>query len=633
MKTEVARYHVLLEAIEKERAAEEAYYRSLTLQKKRQDRVESGLTWYPVQINRRHYTVGELVEIEVERTKHQGSSHKLRSGAGCDLFVNAEESSRFKGVISYVRRDRMGIIFSSNVFDKDQIPDHGDMGVELVYDERPYRVMRSAIEEVMSSKDLSILALRSGIAMQGPLQDTHRNASEPYSISPDVNASQKLAIEQALEAGLLSIIHGPPGTGKTTTVCALVQALTQHERQVLVCAPSNNAVDLLAARLHDLGLKVLRVGNVSRISDETAHLSIDQQAANHSDWQHIKKVRIEAEEARRMAGSYKRKFGRNEARNRSAMYKESRELRRWATDLEQRLIADIIDQAQVIATTLVGASHKQLDGLRVETVVIDEASQATEPECWNAILRAQRVVLAGDHHQLPPTVKSKEAQDLGLDQTLLDRLASSVRYTHRLGVQYRMNDQLLAFPNKQFYDAKLLSHESNRNAYIDDDKPAVVWIDTCGCGFDEQTSSEHKSKWNEGEFFVIREHLLAYRSYYADLSIGLVSPYSEQVRYMRRSVEEDEGLRGLDLKVDTIDAFQGQERDLIILSLVRSNDRQEIGFLADTRRLNVAITRARLRLVLVGDTVTVGLHPAYEALVTHVENHGQYQSAWEYMSS
>lgn len=626
------RYHQLLDAIEHERAAEEAYYRSLTLQKKLQDRVSSGLTWYPVQINKRHYTVGELVEIEVERTKHTGQSHKLRAGAGCDLFVNGEETVRFKGVISYVRRDRMGIIFSSQVFDKDQIPDHRHMGVELVYDERPYKVMRTAIEEVMSSKDQAIAALRDGIATPTTLDQVHRNADQPYSISPSVNPSQRQAITQALQAGSISIIHGPPGTGKTTTVCALVQALTQHERQVLVCAPSNNAVDLLAAQLHNLGLRVLRVGNVSRISDETAHLSIDQQASDHKDWQHIKKIRIEAQEARRMAGTYKRKFGKQEAHNRSAMYKEARELRKWAKDLEQRLITDIVDNAQVIATTLVGASHQQLEGLRVETVVIDEASQATEPECWNAMLKAHRVILAGDHHQLPPTVKSKDAQALGLDHTLLDLLADKVRYTHRLGVQYRMNDALLAFPNKAFYGGKLLSHEGNRNQQIDDGQPSVIWIDTCGCGFEEQTSPEHKSRWNEGEFFVIREHLLANMDTYRPLSIGLVSPYSQQVRYMRRVVEEEESLRGLDLKIDTIDAFQGQERDLIILSLVRSNDTQTMGFLADVRRLNVAITRSRYRLVIVGDSATVGVHPTYGHFVDHIEQHGLYQSAWEYMS-
>lgn len=333
-----------------------------------------------------------------------------------------------------------------------------------------------------------------------------------------------------------------------------------------------------------------------------------------------------------MAGTYKRKFGKQEAHNRSAMYKEARELRKWAKDLEQRLITDIVDNAQVIATTLVGASHQQLEGLRVETVVIDEASQATEPECWNAMLKAHRVILAGDHHQLPPTVKSKDAQALGLDHTLLDLLADKVRYTHRLGVQYRMNDALLAFPNKAFYGGKLLSHEGNRNQQLDDGQSSVIWIDTCGCGFEEQTSLEHKSRWNEGEFFVIREHLLANMDTYRPLSIGLVSPYSQQVRYMRRVVEEEESLRGLDLKIDTIDAFQGQERDLIILSLVRSNDTQTMGFLADVRRLNVAITRSRYRLVIVGDSATVGVHPTYGHFVDHIEQHGLYQSAWEYMS-
>lgn len=626
------RYQDLLSAIEAERSAEEAYYRSLTIKKKIKDRVESGITWYPVQINKKHYTVGELVEIEVERVKGAGLPHKIRTGAGCDLFVNDEGSTRFKGVVSYMKRDKMGIIFSASVFDKEQIPDQGNIGVELVYDERPYQVMRSTMQAVIASQDLSIVALRDGLTAPLTLQEAHLSAARRYSLPDYINPSQQQAVRQAIAARHVAVIHGPPGTGKTTTVCALVQTLLQHERQILVCAPSNNAVDLLAKKMDAVGLRVLRIGNVSRIGDSIAHLSLDEQASNHKEWSHIKKIKIEAEEARRQAGSFKRKYGKAEARNRHEMYQEARDLRKWAREMESRLTAQIIDDAQVIATTLIGVSHRLLDGVGVETVIIDEASQAMEPECWTAILKAKRVVLVGDHYQLPPTVKSNEAHGMGLSTTMLDLLADKIKYTHRLGVQYRMNDSILHFPNKQFYASKLLSHESNRRAVIQGDDQPLLWIDTSGCSFDEKQHPENNSRWNEGEYFIMREHILKHIDMYQGASIGVIAPYAQQVRYIRLEMDQDPQLQALDIEVNSIDGFQGQEKDIIYLSLVRSNDSGQIGFLSDARRLNVALTRARKKLVIVADTGTVCTDPTYDSLVDHIMAKATYQSAWEYMS-
>lgn len=626
------RYYNLLDGIEAERAQEEAYYRSMTQTKKISDRVESGIVWYPIEIQKKHYTVGELVEIEVERTKHSKQAHKFKSGMGCELFIQSSKDERFKGVVSYIRRNKMGIIFNGSVFDKSSIPDMGNMGIELVYDERPYKVMREAIETVIKSNEPHITTLRDGIG-NNSLDNEHYNAGFNYSIPPEINASQKTAIEQCLRASNVAIIHGPPGTGKTTTICALARTLIQKERKILICAPSNSAVDLLARKLDEAGLNVLRLGNVSRIGDSIAHLSIEEKASNHKDWSHIKKVKIEAEEARRQAGSYKRRFGAQQARDRKEMYKESRELRKWARDLEDRLTQQILEDSQIIATTLVGVSNKMLSDLSVETVIIDEASQSMEPETWNAILKARRVILAGDHLQLPPTVKSKLAEEKGLSTTLLDLLANSIRYTHRLGVQYRMNDTILGFPNKAFYNGKLISHESNRNRTIENDQAPLTWIDTSGCGFDEEQNPENKSKWNKGEFFILQEHLMANKNIITpDLSIGIISPYSQQVRYIRSQIEEEEAFRNLDVEVNSIDGFQGQEKDIIYLSLVRSNDMGQIGFLSDQRRLNVAITRAKKKLIIIGDIATVSSDSTFLNLIEYIENQGHYQSAWEYMS-
>lgn len=627
------RYHQILKAIEAERAHDEAYYRSLTQSKTIKERVEAGIAWYPVQINKKHYTVGDLVEIEVERVHPSKAGHKFKAGMGCSLFKHDEEEDlHFSGVVSYVRRGRMGILFSGSVFDKDQIPENGKIGIELIYDERPYQIMKAAINQALTTSSARHAHIRDGIAMQDSFADC-RPLPSPLSLPRSLNASQVQAIHTVMSAEHIGIIHGPPGTGKTTTLCAMIEALTQTEKRILVCAPSNNAVDLLAHKLHSAGIRVLRIGNVSRIGDHIAHLSIDEQMSQHKEWSHIKKVRIEAEQARRQAGTFKRKFGREEAKNRGLMYKEARQLRRWARDLEDRLAQEILDQSQVIATTLIGASSSMIEGLHFDTVVIDEASQAREPECWNALLKAERMILAGDHLQLSPTVKSDQAQKLGLGTTLLDLLVPHARHVALLEEQYRMNDSILHFPNVKWYDGKLRSNSSIAQRKLDDDQAALVWIDTSGCGYDEQWHSENNSRWNEGEFFILREHLLRYQTAYtAPLSIGIISPYAQQVRYIKEQLEVEADLHAMDIEVNSIDGFQGQEKDIILLSLVRSNENGEIGFLADQRRLNVALTRARQKVVLIGDIATLCTNSTFNNLIEHIEQHGVYQSAWEYMA-
>jgi len=335
-------------------------------------------------------------------------------------------------------------------------------------------------------------------------------------------------------------------------------------------------------------------------------------------WGHVKQIRIEAEAARKMASTRKRKFGTNERRNRTEMYKESRELKKWAKDMQNRLLESIVSENQVIATTLIGCSHKYIDGIVFDTVIIDEASQCMEPECWNAILKAKRVFFAGDHHQLPATVKSKEAIKMGLSETLLDRMTVAIKHHYLLTEQYRMNDSILSFSNAQFYDNQLKSNSANKNH-------------TLGCGYEESLDQKSRSLYNEGEFFIIREHILLHKDKYTGIRIGIISPYAEQVRYIRSKIEDDEVLRALDIEINSIDGFQGQEKDLIIISLTRSNDAGIIGFLSDYRRLNVAMTRAKKKLVIIGDGATLSGNELYLNLIDHVEKEGVLQSAWEYM--
>jgi len=449
--------------------------------------------------------------------------------------------------------------------------------------------------------------------------------------STKLNSSQNTAVNEILKTERLAIIHGPPGTGKTTTIVELVRALLKTEKRVLVCAPSNNAVDLLASRLDKAAVKVLRIGNITRIDDNIGHLTLEEQSRNHPDWSHIKKVKIEAEEAKRIAGTYKRKFGHDQRSNRSMMYQEAKELRKWARDLEDRLVDNIVKDAQVVAGTLVGVQNRNLSDLQFETVIIDEASQALEPECWSAILKANRVILVGDHMQLSPTVKSRKAMELGLHKTLLHRMADVVKHSYLLDVQYRMNEKILSFSNEKFYNGNLLSDEKVKRWCLPSDNEPLVIVDTSGCGFDEDFNYKSRSLSNEGEYFILREFLMAHMEKIIGASIGIISPYAEQVRLIRTQIADDEDLKKLNIQVDTIDGFQGQEKELICISLVRSNTNNEIGFLKDERRLNVAMTRAMKKLVIIGDFSTLSTNELFADLIKHVEVEGVYKSGWEYM--
>ena len=629
MTKETDRYLRLIDAVEAERKEEEQYFKSIQSKKSIKEKIEAGIMWHPVIIVKKYFTIGELVEIIIERKKEHQGPHRFKSGVGCQLSFKADKEITIPAVVSFIKRNRMGIICNGGIHELSDIPDHARASIEVIYDERPYRIMKQTLSAVINSQEEHIIELREGIRVKGKFEYFQSDQSQQYFIESSLNESQIVALKGSVQSKRLSIIHGPPGTGKTTTLVALVRQLLTTEKKILVCAPSNNAVDLLARQLDQSGVNTLRIGNVTRVGDSIAHLTLAQKAADHIDWKHIKKVKIEANEARKHASSFRRKFGAKERANRNAMYKESRDLMKWARDLEDRLISNIINGSEAICSTLIGVSHRVISAVSFDTVIIDEASQALEPECWNAILKAKRVILAGDYLQLPPTIKSKEAKKLGLEETLLDRMTSVIDSSYLLNTQYRMNDKILSFSNSQFYDSQLESAEGIGNHHIDDHP--LVLIDTSGTGFEEKTNPDSKSRYNEGEHFIIREWFIKHKDILTDCSIGIISPYAEQVRYLRSKKEEEDAFRDLDIEVNTIDGFQGQEKDVIIISLVRSNDTGEIGFLKDERRLNVAMTRARKKLIIIGDLSTLSGSELFENLAAHVEAHGQYQSAWEYM--
>lgn len=633
MNENLNRYYTLLLAIDAERKHDEQFFKALSESKTVQQKANAGFLWYPVNIVKKSYTIGEYLEVEVQRTKNTDTSHRFSEGMAASFFNVQNDKIELKVVVSAVRGDRMRLLLHTDQSEKMDFFDKGISGVEVIYDDKPYKVMEKAVRSVIESKRDYHRVLRDGFAQRRLEQyPISTDIDDQVMTRNDINQSQKEAILSCIKAPNLGIIHGPPGTGKTTTLIALTETLLKSEKRILVCASSNNAVDLLAEKLSQRGISVLRVGNITRIHDDLMHLTIEEKVRSHQDWNHIKKVKIQAHETDKKASQYKRSFGPEERDERKELRKEARELRKWAIELEDRLISDIVHSSQVIATTLVGVSNRILEDMHFKTVIIDEASQALEPECWNAILKAERVILAGDHKQLPPTVKSTNAVKLGLETTILDLMTDHISFSALLREQYRMNHKILGFSNEKYYDNQLVSHADVATRTLRNDHLPLVFIDTAGCGFVEVFNNEHRSYANHGEYFMIREHLLAGMEKYLGVSIGIISPYADQVRYIRSQISEDHDLKALDIEVNSIDGFQGQEKELIYITLVRCNDNGEIGFLKDERRLNVALTRAQKKVVIVGDSATLGQNPLYLSLLQHVEKEGHYDSAWNYMS-
>jgi ATP-dependent RNA/DNA helicase IGHMBP2 len=627
----------LQELLKKEKQADLDYFKTVIQNKPLAQRCAEGFSWYPLSIKASGFMYGERAFVTVEHSGNPDDPHQFRSGNIVNLFTKQTEvyKPEMSGTIHFISKNTMRIILNSK-----DLPDWlsgGSIGVDLLFDDRTYIEMERALEKVINAKGDRLAELRDiflGIKPQYNRQQ--EGADNALWNIEKLNASQNKAVQQIAQTPDIAVIHGPPGTGKTTTIVAAVKKLTQTENTVLVAAPSNTAADLLTERLAKENLLVVRIGNISRVDESIIRHTLENQLSTHHEAKNIKKIKIKAAELRRQARAYKRRFDFDAKSKREQLKQEAREMSAWANELEQRLIDQIMDSAHVIICTLVGASHSVLDGRKFRTVVIDEAAQALEPATWIPILKASRVILAGDPFQLPPTVKSVEAQREGLSVTLIEKAIQRVSNVNLLNVQYRMNQAIMQFSNKWFYDGQLSAHPSvvARELPNFQDEKAVVFIDTAGCGFDEKQHTENLSRYNPEEFYILREHLYQFLDLfpYEKPSIGIISPYREQVVTMENHIEEDPLLKDLDITVSTIDGFQGQERDVIYISLVRSNTKNEIGFLSDYRRMNVAMTRARMKLIVVGDSGTIGDNKFYKAFLDYADAEGTYSSAWAFMN-
>lgn len=596
-----------------------------------EERIKKGYSWFPVIVSRSGYALGERAFVTIETSKLD-NPHQFRAGKTVNFFTRQADAYQPEkaGVIQYVEKGKMKIIL--NAKDLPEWIGMGQLGVDLLFDERTYIEMEKALEKVKKAKNDRLADLRD--VLLGTQQARFHEGDSQQNL-PELNDSQNAAVRQAINALDVSVIHGPPGTGKTTTLVAAIQLIAREEQTVLVTAPSNTAVDLLTERLADAGLNVVRIGNISRVDESIINHTLDARLSQHPESKNIKKVKIQAAKARRQAQRYRRKFGRDQYLERKQLQQEAKELAAWANQLEDRLIDQILSAANVITCTLVGSSLKVLEKRKFRTLVIDEAAQALEPACWIPISKVSRVILAGDPHQLPPTVKSMAAQKGGLGITLIEKGLQRLKQTSFLDTQYRMNEQIMGFSNQRFYNNALQAgaNVAQQRLPFTSDEP-LLFIDTAGCGFDEKMHAQYKSRFNPEEYLILREHLYQLVEHFNEdnaPSIALISPYREQVIHIKKQLEADLRLQDLPISINTIDGFQGQEKDVIYISLVRSNEKAEIGFLKDYRRMNVAMTRAKLQLVIVGDSATIGDDPFYQELLDFVEQEGQYQTAWEYM--
>lgn len=592
-----------------------------------------GVCWQPLKITDSGYGIGDYPYLIVERTKFIDVPHQFSAGKQASIYlVNGDSQyDNVTGTIHWAERNRLKIILN-----KDDFPGwvhSSSIGINLMFDEKSYKEMDRAIDQLLDHDNKRVREL-----MDKSLgnSDLYFEGNEVFE-HPDLNESQNEAMNKVLNSQDISVIHGPPGTGKTTTLVQTINQLVKREKQVLVCAPSNAACDLLAEKLSKQGLETLRLGNLSRIDPEIMDLTLDEKISNHSRSKEIKLAKRKAIELRSMASKYKRNFGSSEREERKQMYKEAKSMAREAVELENFIIEDLLNKAQVVCTTLVGSNHKYLHGMLFKTVVIDEAAQALEPACWIPILKAQKVVLAGDPFQLPPTVKSKEAQKAGLDITLIEKCIQNQPEVSLLNVQYRMNDQIMAFSNKQFYAGLLRAHDSVANHQLEDleiySNTPIEFIDTAGTGYQEEQSAESRSLENKGERDLVEKHLnilLSDPKFDINTSIGIVSPYKAQILALQEQLS-DEITVSYDVSINTIDSFQGQERDVIYISMVRSNEDGVIGFLSDLRRMNVAMTRAKKKLVIIGDSATLGNNKFYTDFLTYAESINVYKSAFEFM--
>ncbi len=576
-----------------------------------QRRIRRGDAWHPVRTGRCYYNSLNQLAIEVFRTQDADIEHNFEYGKSVCFFTIAKgEQNTFRlittGTVSFADTDRMVVCIPDRQGLASTLQNTEALGVQMFFDETSYRLMFDALNRAIRAKDNRMAYLRNLFhGNQKPQVLSFDNIRFPW-----LNSAQELAVNNVLRAKDVAVVHGPPGTGKTTTLVEAIGETLKRESQVLVCAQSNMAVDWISEKLVDRRISVLRIGNPTRVNDKMLSFTYERRFEAHPDYPELWSVRKAIRELRTL-----RKKGR-----RDGFHQKLDRLKSRATELELRINVQLFAEARVVASTLTGSDSRVMTGQKFTTLFIDEAAQALEAACWIPMKRVSRVVLAGDHCQLPPTVKSLEALRGGLAKTLMERIAErKPEAVTLLKVQYRMNRRIMEFSSKWFYGGMVEpAPEVAHRGILDYDEP-VKWIDTSGTEAYERFVGESFGRINKREARLTIDTLKAYfekigkqRVLEEDIDVGVISPYRAQVQLLRQMIRNDEALRPFRklLSVNTVDGFQGQERDIVVISLVRSNREGQIGFLSDLRRMNVAITRARMKLVIMGNAQTM-CHTAF----------------------
>lgn len=659
---------------------EKEAFRKLTEQMGMQRKVKRGDAWFPLQVGKSFYNSLNQTAIEVFRTSDQDIEHNFEFGRPVMFFMvkkmgknenqgntalqqpeNASDANHkdqnsnlkvqsikyfsFTGTVSYVDGDRMVITVpdSAPLLELQQSTD--PIGVQLSFDETSYKLMFEALDRVMKAKNNRLAYLRDLFYSH---QKAGRFSFEPMKF-PWLNPTQERAVNEVLWAKDVAIVHGPPGTGKTTTLVEAINETLMRESQVLVCAQSNMAVDWISEKLVDRGINVLRIGNPTRVNDKMLGFTYERRFESHADYPQLWAIRKAIRELRK-----------NRKKGSENYHQKMDRLKSRAAEIELRINAELFGEARVIACTLVGSAHHLLEGMKFGTLFIDEAAQALEAACWIPMKRASRVILAGDHCQLPPTVKSIAALRAGLGKTLMERIAENKpEVVTLLKIQYRMNDEIMRFSSDWFYGGKVESAPQIKyRSVLDYDHP-ITWIDTSkeenqitiegeDAPEDSASTSSSVSAANQNSDLNFKEQfvgesfgrinkaeaeltLLTLAEYFTKIGkqrvleeridVGIISPYRAQVQYLKKLIKKYEFFKPYRrlISVNTVDGFQGQERDVILISLVRSNDEGQIGFLKDLRRMNVAMTRARMKLIILGNKNTMTKHPFYKKLWEYVE--------------
>lgn len=624
------------ELLRKEYEFEKEQFQRQTQNMGVQKKVRRGMCWYPLSVGRSYYNSLEQLVVEVSRYTDLDVEHQFEPGKPVCFFQ--EDASgmlsymKFNAQVSFVEDNRMVIVLPS----KDallQLTNAERVGIQIYLDEYTYRLMFQALDTVIEAREGRLAHLRD-------IFHTYAKASE-FSFAPVrfpwLNPSQEKAANLVLRAKDVAVVHGPPGTGKTTTLVETIYETLRRESQVMVCAQSNMAVDWISEKLTERGVNVLRIGNPTRVTDKMLQDTYERRFESHPLYDQLWGIR------RNIRQIYEHREGSRESR-----HQKIARLKERAAELEYRINEELFDDARVIACTLTGSAHHLLTGRRFPTLFIDEAAQALEAACWIAIQKADRVVLAGDHRQLPPTIKSPAAMSGGLDKTLMQTICEKQpRCVSMLNVQYRMADDIMQFPNKEFYDGCLYSDPSVKYRGILDWDTPIEWIEaeepdasdisnsadnfdySDPITFGESSAPDGISRVNPAEAQLALQTLHDYierigrdRILYERLDIGIISPYKGQVHLLRRMMRQDsywKPFRQL-ISINTVDGFQGQERDIILISMVRNNAQGQVGFLADLRRMNVAITRARMKLLIIGHSPTLCQHPFYRRLKQYTDS-------------